>query len=225
LSQISYGHPFHGIPTKLIGDASADPTELFDHYDAFAFWATKRIFARNEKLKTLDVGSVKMMSAMLSTMHDVTSLVLANCGDSISGVTYVKHDVSEKLPFPNNTFDVFTSMASLPLVGLSRYGDKLDAGCLTNLVAELGRVMKPNADLLFSMCLGKNVLHFNNAWFFDMPKLEQIFADWRIVDHLVDRHSSPSERPLGDSKRFSKDTSVEDMRIGDYRVVFLHLKR
>lgn len=225
MSVIGPSHPLHGIPSRVTGDASADPTEFFDHYDAFASWAARKIFARGAPLKTLDLGSVKMMNGVLAAVHDVTSLVLADCGDRISDVKYVRHDASDQLPFADASFDAFTSMVSLPLVGLARYGDRLNADCLPGLVAELGRVMKPDGELLISMCLGKNVLNFNNGWFFDMPTLQRLFAGWTIVDHLVDLKSSPYGDSLSAEQRFSKDPSVEGIRFGDYRVIFLHLRR
>jgi SAM-dependent methyltransferase len=225
LAGIGSAHPLHGIPTRLAGDASADPTEFFDHYDAFAAWAARKIFARGTPLNTLDVGSTKMMNGILSAVHSVTSLVLADCGDRISGVNYVRHDVADRLPFKDASFDVFTSMVSLPLVGLARYGDRLDPDCLLHLVSELGRVMKVDGELLISMCLGKNLLNFNNGWFFDMPTMERLFGAWTIVDSLVDQKSSPYGNSVDLSQRFSKDTSVDNIRQGDYRVVFLHLQR
>jgi SAM-dependent methyltransferase len=225
ISGITSGHPLHGIPSRLKGDASGDPTEFFDHYDAFAYWAAKKLFARGIRLKTLDVGSAKMMNGILSAAHDVTSLVLADCGDRLSNVNYVQHDVADSLPFPEHSFDVFTSMVSLPLVGLARYGDRLDPDCLVKLVAELGRVMKPDGELLISMCLGKNVLNFNNGWFFDMPTMERLFGGWTVVDRLVDQKSSPYGDSVVPSQRFTTDTSVDKIRFGDYRVVFLHLCR
>jgi hypothetical protein len=217
--------PLHGIPTRLIGDASADPTEFFDHYDAFAFWATARLPTRPERLRILDLGSSKMMNGMLSVLHDVTALVLADCGDQISNVRYVRHDACDPLPFADACFDVFTSMASLPLVGLARYGDKLDPGCLEHVTTELRRVMKPQSSLLLSMCLGKNVLNFNNGWFLEMPVIERLFDAWVLVDHLVDELSGPTTPPAGRSPRFTTETSVERMNVGDYRVVFLHFKK
>jgi SAM-dependent methyltransferase len=222
---IDQGHPLHGLRAKIVGDASADGTEFFDHYDAYAAWAAQRIFARGTRLKTLDVGSVKMMNAVLAAAHDVTSLVLADCGDRVSSVRYIVHDVADKLPFADATFDVFTSMVALGLVGLGRYGDRVDPDCLVNLIAELDRVMKPNADLVVSVCFGRNALHFNNTWLFDIPTIERLFGNWRIVDRLVDRKSSPAALKLEFAERFSSDSSVADMPQGTYRVIFLHLKR
>jgi SAM-dependent methyltransferase len=218
-------HPFHGMQVRVVGDASEDPTEFFDHYDAYAFWAAQKIFARGRPVATLDIGSTKIMNGILSAVHDVTSLVLADCSDSISRVRYVRHDASDPLPFPDASFDFFTSMVALPLIGLNRYGDKLDPNSLVKLVKELTRVMKPDGELLVSMCLGHNVLNFNNGWFLKMPALESAFAAWKIVDHLVDRQSSPSSVPLATEKRFTTDTSLDQIPPNDYRVIFLHLRK
>jgi hypothetical protein len=218
------GHPFHGMQMRVVGDASADPTEFFDHYDAYAYWASRKIFARGRPLRTLDIGSTKIMGGILSAVHDVTSLVLADCSDSISRVNYVKHDASDPLPFPDASFDAFTSMVALPLIGLARYGDKLDPNSLVKLVAELKRVIKPDGDVLVSMCLGHSVLNFNNGWFLTMDALQRVFAGWTIVDHLVDRQSSPRSVPIETGQRFTKDTSTASIAAGDYRVIFLHLR-
>jgi SAM-dependent methyltransferase len=218
-------HPFHGMQMRVVGDASEDPTEFFDHYDAYAFWASNKIFARGRPVATLDLGSTKIMNGILSAVHDVTSLVLADCSDSISRVRYVRHDASDPLPFPDASFDFFTSMVALPLIGLNRYGDKLDPNSLVKLVRELTRVMKPDGELLVSMCLGHNILNFNNGWFVDMPALERVFVGWQIVDHLVDRQSSPSSVPIETGQRFSTDTSLEKIPANDYRVIFLHLRK
>jgi hypothetical protein len=225
LAGIDRYHPLYGVPTRLVGDASADPTEFFNHYDAFAFWAASRICERPAPLKVLDLGSCKMMNGMLSTSHDVTALVLADCGDQISRVKYVKHDVANPLPFAGGVFDVFTSTASLPLVGLARYGDKLDAHSLTRVISELSRVMKADGELLVSMCLGRNVLNFNNGWFLELELIERLFGGWTLVDYLVDQWSSPRSSSPTAGERFTTDTSLARMRAGDYRVIFLHFKR
>jgi SAM-dependent methyltransferase len=224
IAAVSDNHPLAGVPTRLRGDAAGNPEEFFDHYDAFASWVAARLQASGRRLRTLDLGSVKMMNGILSATHDVTSLVLADCGDQISEVTYVRHDVADPLPFPDGSFDVFTSMVSLPLIGLGRYGDKLDAFCLVRLIGELDRVMKPDSTLLVSMCLGPNVLNFNNGWFLDLPTIQRLFPGWSLVDRLVDQWSSP-RRKAAVTPRFTNDASVAGIDLGDYRVVFLQFER
>ena len=221
---ISPHSPLHGLATRVIGDASEDPTEFFDHYDAYAHWAATKIHARGRPLQTLDVGSTKIMNGILSAVHDVTALVLADCSDSISRVRYVHHDASDPLPFADASFDVFTSMVALPLIGLNRYGDKLDSDSLIKLVSELKRVIRPDGDVIVSMCLGHDVLNFNNGWFLSMDTLRRVFAGWTIVDHLVDRQSSPRSVPNDSAERFTKDTSLAQIPPNDYRVIFLHLR-
>jgi SAM-dependent methyltransferase len=217
--------PLRDVPVRIVGDASADPTETIEHYDAFAFWCGERIVKRSQRLAILDVGSKKMLNMAHATQHDVTALVLRDCGDSISPVKYVLHDVSDPLPFPDASFDVFTSTVSLPLIGLARYGDKLNPNCLPNLVAELRRVVKPDGELLVSMCLGRNILNFNNGWFFDLPKIEQIFEGWKLKDFLVDNWSSPRRSFAGVKPRFTRDVDVSATATGDYRVIFLQFLR
>lgn len=226
LSKMDPHSPLKNLPLKVVGDAYADPTEFFDHYDAFAFWTFRKLQQSPVlKRKILDVGSPKMMCGMLSAMHDVTSIVLADCSDTLSRVHYVRHDVADKLPFEANSFDVFTSTVALPLVGLGRYRDRVDPNCLPNLIHELDRVMTDDADLLISMCLGPNVLTFNNGWFLDIETIARLFRGWAIVDLLVDRWSSTKSRPSGASERFSNVPDIDGMVLGDCRVVFLHFRR
>jgi SAM-dependent methyltransferase len=227
VASIDRNSPLHGLPTRIIGDASADPTERLTHYGAFSYWVAQKIFAhpRGAQLKVLDLGSPKMMNCIFSAVHDVTSLVLADCGDPISRVKYVRHDASDELPFRDASFDVFTSTATLPLIGLGRYGDRLDPACLPNLIRELDRVMKPDAELIISMSLGPNCLNFNNSWFFSMPAIEKLFDGWAVNDRLVDRWSAPGAQFGPAAERFTKDTSIDKMRPGEYQVIFLQLRR
>jgi SAM-dependent methyltransferase len=231
ISGIRTDHPLAGLPTRLVGNASADPKELLSHYDAYGFWTAKKIAEKaaahpaGQRLQILDVGSPKMMNCVLSANHDITSVVLADCGDRLSGVKYQTHDVADKLPFSDQVFDVFTSSVAMPLFGLGRYGDKLDPNCLVNLIAELTRVMKPDGKIVVSLSLGPNVLNFNNSWFFDLPTIKRLFFGWEIVDHLVDHRSSPRAAPIDPGRRFSKNTSIGGMSIGDFRVIFLELQR
>jgi len=217
-------NPLRDIPIRVVGDASADPTEFFDHYDAFAWWAARKLQRDSEvRGRILDLGSPKMMCAMLSVTHDVTSVVLADCSDTISAVRYVRHDVADPLPFESGSFDAFTSTVALPLVGLGRYGDRLDPNCLPRLIRELDRVMTREADLLISMCLGPSFLAFNNGWYLDSALLSRLFRGWVMVDSLVDQWSSL--RAPRDGARFRKSLDLNGIDRGDHRVVFLHFRR
>ena len=163
---------------------------------------------------------------MLSAQHDVTSYVLADCMDRFSKVRYVRHDITDELPAPDGAFDCFTSSAALQLVGLGRYGDRLDPDCLPRFVCELDRVMAPNADLFVSMCLGPDLLAFNNSWFLSEETIRNIFSGWELKEAIVDDYSSPktrSSRPP--EQRFDCDTDIGRIAKGDYRVILCHFNR
>lgn len=221
LGAMTADNPLQGLPARIVGDALSDPTEFFTHYDAFAYWAAARLAGEDRRRRILDIGSPKMQNAILSTSHDVTAIVLADCSDRFSAVTYVSHDVSRPLPFASKTFDCFTSTVALPLIGLGRYGDRVDANCLPNLISELGRVMSDDAELLVSMTLGPNLLAFNNGWYLDLETIRRVFAGWRLAEAVVDKWSSPRIVPDGDpSQRFVTPEQLPAISRGDYRVVF-----
>lgn len=216
-------HPFKNFPMKNIGDCSGDPMEFFSHYDAYSYWLADKLHRMGNGKKILDVGNRKVTNAMLSVNNDVTALVLMDCEDSISKVNYVVHDISEPLPFDDNSFDVFTSSASLHLVGLGRYGDKLNPDTLLNFIKELDRVLKPESDLIFSIDIGPNGLLFNIGWAFDIETIKKLFNKWELYDYLTDNHSIDFPKPY--KIRFIKDLNVDDYEMGEYRVTFLHFKR
>lgn len=226
LSSMSADNPLRGLPTKIVGDASADPTEFFDHYDAFGYWVAARLAREARKRRILDIGSPKAQNAILSAYHDVTAIVLADCHDRFSAIRYVQHDVTLPLPFPAGVFDCFTSTVALPLIGLGRYGDRLDGNSIPNLVSELGRVTSNDAILLISMTVGPNLLAFNNGWYLDLAIIRSLFAGWRIVETVVDNWSSPKVVPGGDvSQRFMNVEQLPVIARGDYRVAFCALVR
>ena len=218
-------HPLRDFRMVNIGDCSDDPTEFFSHYEAFSFWLASRLNSRGRRRKILDIGSTKCTNAILSVSHDVTAIVLKDCHDRLSNVKYVIHDVSDRLPFPDKSFDTFTSTASLHLVGLGRYGDRLDPNSLIHLIAELDRVMKDDSELIFSFCLGKDMLHFNNSWFLELDTIKKLFRSWCLKDYLVDNYSSPYSDMDLTAERYTKDTDTERIGYGSYRVIFLCFKR
>jgi hypothetical protein len=226
LAAMSADNPLMGLPTRIVGDSYADPEEFFTHYDVFAYWLAAHL-ARTGRRRILDVGSPKMQTAMLSANHDVTSLVLADCSDRFSAVNYLRCDISDPLPFGDASFDCLTSSATLQLVGLGRYGDRLNPNCLPSFVRELHRVMAADADLFVSMCLGPNMLAFNNSWFLDLDKIGELFRGWTLAEALVDTWSSPRKNDYsgGAERRIVKVADAPRVLPGDYKVVFCWFRR
>jgi SAM-dependent methyltransferase len=221
------GNLLRGLPVRIVGDASADPTEFFTHYDAFGYWVAQHLARGGRRRRILDIGSPKTQNAILSASHDVTALVLADCSDRLSEVKYVQHDVTRPLPFADDAFDCITSTVSLNLVGLGRYGDRIDADAIPNLIGELARVAAPGADLLVSLPSGPSQLAYNNHWIFDLEHIGRLFKRWRLVETLVDSWSSPKAGVAGanPSRRFIKPDEFPPMQAGDYRVVFCNFVR
>ena len=73
-------------------------------------------------LHILDVGNTKVANLMNSIRNSVTALVLERPIDDISKVDWRVQDISKRLNFENETFDIFTSPSSLHLIGQGRYG-------------------------------------------------------------------------------------------------------
>jgi SAM-dependent methyltransferase len=223
-SMMDKKHPFKNFPQKMIGNCSANPHEFFSHYDAYSLWLYRKITLKNGGGKLiLDVGNRKVTNAILSVTNKVTALVLMDCEDKLSNINYIIHDIAKPLPFEDNSYDVFTSLASLHLVGMSRYGDELNPNTLFNFIGELDRVLKDNSELIFSITYGKNCLTFNNGWIFDLDTLKMLFKPWELVDFLLDNNSSPNIKEY--NERFTKNLSLENWQEGEYRTIFLHFKR
>jgi hypothetical protein len=221
IASMSADNPLRGLPARIVGDASSDPTEFFTHYDAFGYWVAAKLARDNRRRRILDIGSPKTQNAIMSASHDVTAVLLADCFDRFSAVSYVQHDVTLPLPFPAESFDCFTSTVALPLIGLGRYGDRIDGNSMPNLISELGRVMSDNAELFVSMTLGPNMLAFNNGWYLDLDTIQSVFAGWRLVDAIADNWSSPRAGAEGDaSQRFVRPERLPVIAEGDYRVIF-----
>jgi hypothetical protein len=222
-SLMSSEHPFFNFPMELLGDASADPTEFFNYYDAFAFWLFKKVREIGSGKRILDLGNKKMCNALLSLENEVYAIVLKDCKDKISNVNWVVHDVVKPLPFPDHTFDIFTSASTLHLVGLGRYGDEINPNTLLNFISELDRVMKKESHLIFCSTYGKNFLRFNDGWVFDIDTWKKLFGKWELVDWLIDNWSGVHQKNF--EQRFTKDLSLDGWCEGWYRVIFLHFMR
>ena len=126
-----------------------------------------------------------------------------------------------------SSFDCITSTVSLNLVGLGRYGDRIDADAIPNLIGELGRVAAPDTDLLVSLPSGPNLLAYNNHWCFDLEQIQRLFRGWRLAEALADGWSSPKAGVPGEdaSRRFVKPDELSPIQVGDYRVVFCNFVR
>jgi hypothetical protein len=207
-----------------VGSFREDSVEFFDHYDSYSYWLATKLKALGEHKNILDVGNRKAVNAINSIDHNVTAIVLTSCRDTLSNVQYLIHDIHNKLPFDDECFDVFTSMCSLNLAGLGRYGDTMSATTLTNFVEELHRVMKKTSDLIISLAYGQDCLNYQNTFIYSVTTIKKIFSRWELFDYLIDNDSG-NVVMTGRQTRYTVDLDLSDYRLGDYRLIFLHFKR
>lgn len=215
---------FREFPIINVGRFREDAVEFFDHYDSFSYWQSTKLKSIGEKKNILDVGNKKSVNAISSINNNVTAIVLNNCDDTLSNVQYVIHDIDNKLPFRDECFDIFTSMCSLNLAGLGRYGDTISATTLTKFLEELKRVMKGSSDLIISLAYGHNCLNYQNTFIFNITTIKEIFSGWSLVDHLIDNDSGNVAITEGLS-RYTTNLDLSNYKLGDYRLIFLHFKR
>jgi hypothetical protein len=234
-------HLFFHFPVKIVPFQQIPSFEFFDYYSVFYYWVSD-FLKDKDSLNILTLGGVKMGDAILSLKHNVTSIVLDDPLDRISKVRYIRHDVFYPLPFKNRTFDVFISPATLHLVGLGRYGDRLSPHTLFNFLNELRRVLRIGAEVFICIPLGKNVLIFNHHYIFEFDTILKIFNGFELVDYLVDEwagvpgYASPTDlKALGMSisnknyrhinkSRFTKNVDVSSLKLGEYKIIYLHFR-
>lgn len=178
-------------------DMSVREREFFTHLDAFAKYAFEEILPSHKfggpKARLFDIGSAKSFLAMASLVCDVEALNLSDPLDRYTSVNYINKDISEYEPHSNpycGTYQYITSMATFHLLGLGRYGDKINASAQDKFVEVCEALLKPGGKLIFSFSLGKDHLVFNNGWVFSLETIKQFFSNFKLLNTIVDRNSS-----------------------------------
>jgi hypothetical protein len=167
---------------------------------------------------------MKYLNALNSISHSVTAIVLKPPSDGISNVKWVVHDVASKakLPFQDNTFDLFTSCVSLFLIGLGRYGDSINGNAIPEFMVELDRVLTPKAEILVSVQVRSNFLHFNAGWIFSVESWKELFGkNWKLDSCIFDLESTPSK--FDNKNRFT--SRLPELLNGDCKVAHLKFSR
>jgi hypothetical protein len=92
--------------------------------------------------------------------------------------------------------------------------------------------------------MGKPALIFNRHWIYDFETIKKIFCDFEVVDYFVDEWAgypgltSPTDiKAMGGTyvedlrrfdiqkERFSKDIDVENLGIGQYKILYLKMRK
>jgi len=178
------------------GDHFVESKEYFTHYDAFAKYAFEEVWKFNKTSdktpRIFDVGSTKAFLSILSVFCEVEALNLNDPLDYHTSVKYTKGDISEYNPRLNpkaGSYDFITSFASFHLLGLGRYGDKINPAAQSKFVELCDTLLAPGGKVIFSFSFGKDQLLFNNGWVFSLETIKNFFSNFKIIDVLVDRNS------------------------------------
>jgi ubiquinone/menaquinone biosynthesis C-methylase UbiE len=114
-----------------------------------------------------DITALDLTQVMLD--HIKKRLPKLDPKPAINQIKLVKHDLSKKLPFENNTFDGIT--ASLVLTYVEQHGDYRGTKALEAVLKEAHRVLKPNGQFVWST--PKHRVNFSKVF----------LASWREVFH------------------------------------------
>jgi SAM-dependent methyltransferase len=190
--------------------------EYFDSYSIFYTWVWKELSSLPKK-EVLSIGGKKLGDALLGEKHRVVSIVLKDPHDPISSVEYRIHDLSDPLPFKENSFHFAISPSTLHLIGMGRYGDKINPSALFTALPEIYRVLKPGGSLYFSTLSGKDALMFNHGYIFQ-------YTTWKTLLEKYGFSVESAFLDLGENQE-GKERIVPakdlPLPLGEYRYIFI----
>jgi hypothetical protein len=203
------------------GDRSVSGKEYLSNTDAFAYFAYSEIdkaVREGVTPRIFDIGSYKMFLSMLAVRNRVDALNLGDPLDPFTGVNYVVSDISDYDPTTNShagSYDFITSSVSFQLLGLGRYGDKMDCHAQEKFVRLSQVLLKQGGKILVSCSLGKDQLDFNNGWVFSLPSLKRVFHGFKLVAGVIDTNAYGPVDPARDTNnRFVKiDPNLDSVPI------------
>lgn len=126
------------------------PENFIDYECAFAAYHIK--IARPQSI--LDIGSYRHFILGLLAHFSVTTMDVRRRNCSLAGEIILTGD-AQKIPLPDNSFDVVLSLCAVEHFGLGRYGDTIDWQADQKAIAEMKRVLKPGGRLIFSTTIHK----------------------------------------------------------------------
>lgn len=136
-------------------------------------WAARKIFRRQPK-RHLDIGSrIDGFVGHLLVFMDVSVIDVRAMPPDVEGLSFVQADATRMEHFETDSVDSLSSLHAAEHFGLGRYGDNVDPDACFEFMRALQRVLAPNGQLLFSVPIGTEALHFN---------AHRIFAPQTVID-------------------------------------------
>ena len=171
---------------RFSGFCFGDPTESVSYYHHFHHIVIQNLQSKS-KLNVLDLGSPKYLPITLSAVHSVDSVVLCNPSDNFSSVNYIVGNFNSINLVPNN-YDCFVSPVTINLLGLGRYGEKVDFNAIPNAVDSVFSYLKPGGLCFLCMTLGNNYVAFNNGVYLSHDRLIQLFSKFEYIESIILDH-------------------------------------
>lgn len=202
----------------LNGDHSVSQNERFSHYEVFDYLVGKWIGSQTG-LTIVDLGSRKSLNARNSLANHLVSIVLTDPGDTFTEIQYQIQDASDKWDIDAGSVDLFTSCVSLHLIGLARYGDRLNAKALSHSISEIERILKPHGRIIISVPVGPNQLRFNNGWILDIDTWMNLLRNFNLIQMEYEDKSIRGVHKTGDQK-----ADLRSLRPGDCFTCIMHFE-
>jgi SAM-dependent methyltransferase len=167
------------IERWLLYDAGDHPQNFTDHECTFA----ARWVAREQPARLLDIGSYRWFVLGLLASRPVTSLDVRERSPALPTETVITGD-AKRLPLPDASFDMVTSLCTIEHFGLGRYGDEFDPGADFTAIAEMRRVLRPGGCLVLSTSVtrGTPTIVFNAHRIYSREQLDARCEGMRIED-------------------------------------------
>jgi len=151
------------------------------HYFYQGIWAYKKIMQR-KPMQHVDIGSKVDFVGFLTTITrvcfvDVRPLKNVN----LKNLEFIEGDILH-LPFEDSSVESLSCLHVAEHIGLGRYGDDLDPSGTMKACKELARVLKLGGMLLFSLPIGKPMVHFNAHRIHTVEQILDYFQELSLVD-------------------------------------------
>lgn len=165
------------------------PENFIDYECAFAAYHIKIAQPRS----ILDVGSYRHFILGLLAHFSVTTMDVRRRRCSLAGEIILTGD-AQKIPLPDNSFDLALSLCALEHFGLGRYGDPLDWQADQKAFAEMRRVIRPGGRLIFSTTIHKaeSAIAFNAHRIYTYEMIQSLCRGLRCLEEKFYSHRQRS---------------------------------
>ncbi len=144
-------------------------------------WAAKHIFDLKPN-HHYDIGSSAKTIGILSQFVPITMVDIRPIELELPNLFFQKGSILE-LPFEDNSIETLSSLCVVEHIGLGRYGDPLDPFGSEKAIKELGRVLKTDGVILFSVPIdNENKIYFNAHRAFTRDYILELFSGFEILD-------------------------------------------